>query len=94
MPYSSTMSASEREAFLAEVHIGILSVEEPGRGPLALPIWYEYRDGVVEFGTDRDSHKARLLLAAGRATLAVQDETPPVPICQCRGPGQPHGLRP
>ena len=33
-----SMSVAEREAFLADVHVGILAIERPGRGPLALPI--------------------------------------------------------
>ena len=28
------MTKAEREAFLAEVHIGVLAVDEPGRGPV------------------------------------------------------------
>jgi nitroimidazol reductase NimA-like FMN-containing flavoprotein (pyridoxamine 5'-phosphate oxidase superfamily) len=36
-----SMSAEQREAFLSEVHVAVLAVDEPGRGPLALPIWYQ-----------------------------------------------------
>jgi nitroimidazol reductase NimA-like FMN-containing flavoprotein (pyridoxamine 5'-phosphate oxidase superfamily) len=43
---SVSMSAGEREAFLAEVHVGVLAVEGgPGRGPLVTPVWYSYRPG-------------------------------------------------
>jgi len=56
------MTTSEREAFLADVHVGVLAVDEPGRGPMALPIWYRSVDGVVEIGMNRESLKARLLL--------------------------------
>ena len=28
------MTKAEREAFLADVHVGVLAVDEPGRGPL------------------------------------------------------------
>ena len=31
------MSPAEREAFLAETHVGIVSIAEEGRGPLAVP---------------------------------------------------------
>ena len=34
------MTKEERAAFLADVHVGVLAVDEPGRGPLSLPIWY------------------------------------------------------
>ena len=39
------MTRAEREAFLADVHVGVLSIAEPGRGPLAAPIWYGYEPG-------------------------------------------------
>jgi uncharacterized protein len=83
---SGHMTVEEREAFLADVHVGVLSVEEPGRGPLALPIWYRYVDGVVEMGMDGGSLKARLLQAARRATLTVQTETPPYKFASVEGP--------
>ena len=31
------MTRAEREAFLADTRVGILAVEQPGRGPLAVP---------------------------------------------------------
>ena len=33
-----TMSETERQEFLAGLHIGIVSVNEPGRGPLTVPV--------------------------------------------------------
>ena len=81
-----TMTTSEREAFLADVHVGVLAVDEPGRGPMALPIWYRYVDGVVEIGMHGQSLKARLLHAAGRATLTVQTETAPYRYVSVEGP--------
>ena len=83
---SGAMTREEREAFLADVHIGILSVDEPGRGPTALPIWYLVDDGDVIIGIDGESLKARLLRAAGRATLTVQTETPPYKYLSVEGP--------
>ena len=69
---AGSMTVAEREAFLAEVHVGVLAVERPGRGPLALPIWYRFADGVVEIGMDGSSLKAQLLRAAGRATMSFK----------------------
>lgn len=80
------MTRDEREAFLAGVHVGILAIDEPGRGPLAMPIWYRYADGVVEISMDGSSLKARLLRAAGRATMTVQDEAPPYKYVSVEGP--------
>ena len=44
------MTKEEREASLAHVHVGVISIPEEGRGPLTGPIWYAY-----ELGTDRDT---------------------------------------
>jgi nitroimidazol reductase NimA-like FMN-containing flavoprotein (pyridoxamine 5'-phosphate oxidase superfamily) len=80
------MSKEEREAFLAELHVGVLAVDEPGRGPLALPIWYQYVDGEVLIGTDGRSRKAELLRSAGRATLVAQQEALPYKYVSVEGP--------
>jgi nitroimidazol reductase NimA-like FMN-containing flavoprotein (pyridoxamine 5'-phosphate oxidase superfamily) len=80
------MTRAEREAFLADVHVGVLAVEEAGRGPMALPIWYVVDDGDVMIGMDGSSLKARLLRQAGRATLTVQTETPPYQYVSVEGP--------
>ena len=39
------MTREERESFLAGIHVGILTVDEPGRGPLSVPVWYLYEPG-------------------------------------------------
>lgn len=80
------MSRAERESFLADLHVGVIAIDEPGRGPLALPIWYRYVDGDVLIGMDGDSLKARLLQAAGRATMTVQDEQAPYRYVSVEGP--------
>ena len=49
------MSIPEREAFLADLHVGILSIARDGKGPLALPVWYRYRDGEVSISMDDGS---------------------------------------
>ncbi len=80
------MTVSERDNFLSEVHVAVLSVERPGRGPLALPVWYAFRDGVIEIGMSGTSLKAELLRAAGRATITAQTETPPYKYVAVEGP--------
>ncbi len=80
------MSTEEAAAFLADVHVGILAVDHDGRGPLALPIWYQYEHGDVVMGMSGDSLKAKLLRAAGRATLTVQTEAPPYQYVSVEGP--------
>ena len=81
-----SMTKAEREAFLAEVHVGVLAVDQPGQGPLALPIWYLVEDGDVIVGMGGESRKAQLLRAAGRATLTVQSEDPPYKYVSVEGP--------
>ncbi len=80
------MTKAEREAFLAEVHVGVLAIEQPGFGPLALPIWYLVEDGDIVVGMSGTSKKAELLRGAGRATLTVQTEEPPYKYASVEGP--------
>ena len=80
------MTEADREAFLAGVHVGVLAVARDGKGPHALPVWYAYAGGEVLIVADPDSVKARLLARAGRATLTVQDETPPYRYVSVEGP--------
>ncbi len=42
---SLAMTKEEREAFLADVHMAVISVAEHGHGPLVVPIWYSYEAG-------------------------------------------------
>ena len=84
---SFTMSAAEREQFLAGLHVGILSVAEATRGPIAVPVWYDYQPGgLVSVITGRGSRKARALRAAGRMSLCAQDEAPPYRYVSVEGP--------
>lgn len=81
------MSRDEREAFLADLHVGVISIAEEGRGPLTVPIWYAYTPGgELHVITDRSSRKGRLLAAAGRYSLCAQTETPPYRYVSVEGP--------
>lgn len=86
MTETGTMTVAERVAFVAGVHVGVLAVDEAGRGPHALPIWYLYEDGEVLIGIDGSSRKAALLRAAGRASLTVQTESAPYQYVSVEGP--------
>ncbi|MGH0037138.1 MAG: pyridoxamine 5'-phosphate oxidase family protein [Myxococcota bacterium] len=73
-----TMTRAEREAFLADLHVGVISIEQPDAPPLAVPIWYDYAPEVgVRVITGKDSLKGRALAAAGRFSLVAQTEEPP-----------------
>ena len=80
------MTTDERETFLADLHVGILSIARDGKGPLSLPIWYQFTDGEVTIGISDSSVKAKLLKRHGRATLTVQNETPPYQYVMVEGP--------
>ncbi|WP_199431456.1 pyridoxamine 5'-phosphate oxidase family protein [Qaidamihabitans albus] len=73
------LSRAERERFLSEAHVVVLSVDAgPGRPPASVPLWYAYQPGGdVVVNTSVSSRKAGLVRAAGAVTLTVQHATPP-----------------
>lgn len=82
-----TMTTAEREEFLAGLHVAILGVDDPGRGPLTIPVWYSYAPGgAVNVVTGGQSVKAQLLRAAGRFSLCVQSESMPYRYVSVEGP--------
>jgi nitroimidazol reductase NimA-like FMN-containing flavoprotein (pyridoxamine 5'-phosphate oxidase superfamily) len=84
---SLTMTKEEREAFLADVHVGVMSVAEDGHGPLTVPVWYSYEPGgEIRIITARRSRKGKLLKRAGRFSLCAQIETPPYKYVSVEGP--------
>lgn len=75
---SLAMTETERDAFLADLHVGVISIEQDGRPPLSVPIWYDYAPGVgVWVITGDASAKAQHLKASARFTLVAQSEAPP-----------------
>jgi nitroimidazol reductase NimA-like FMN-containing flavoprotein (pyridoxamine 5'-phosphate oxidase superfamily) len=83
------MSISVRERFLADVHVGVVGVDDSREqcGPLLVPVWYGYEPGgVVVVQTDRESVKAKLIRRAGRFSLCVQDESAPYRYVSVEGP--------
>ena len=82
------MSAAEREGFLADLHVGVLSVAVGTAGrTLAVPVWYSYQPGgPLTILTGRRSRKAAAIRAAGRFGLCVQDASPPYRYVSVEGP--------
>lgn len=73
------MTREEREAYLAAVHVGIISIARPDRPPLAVPIWYDYDPGIgVWIITGEKSQKGRALQKTGGFSLCAQSEEPPL----------------
>ncbi|RDI55552.1 pyridoxamine 5'-phosphate oxidase family protein [Nocardia mexicana] len=82
------LTPREREEFLTEAHIGALSVSAgPDRGPLNVPIWYDYTPGgELWLLTGPTSKKMDLIKAAGRFSLMVERVEPTVRYVTAEGP--------
>jgi nitroimidazol reductase NimA-like FMN-containing flavoprotein (pyridoxamine 5'-phosphate oxidase superfamily) len=84
---STSMTRSEREAFLSGVHVGVLSVADGERGPMSVPVWYSYDPGgTVNVITGTESRKGRLIASEGRFSLCAQSEQPPYMYVTVEGP--------
>ncbi|NKQ54727.1 pyridoxamine 5'-phosphate oxidase family protein [Amycolatopsis sp. K13G38] len=82
------LSPRQRRQFLAEPHVGALSVvEKPDRAPLTVPIWYQYTPGgELWVRTAPGSRKARAIDTAGRFSLMVERTVPSVRYVSVAGP--------
>lgn len=84
---SLAMSKSAREAFLADVHVGIIAIPRTDGGPMAVPIWYDYEPGGdVRIITNLGSRKGKLLQQAERISLVAQTEQLPYQYVSVEGP--------
>lgn len=80
------MTSDEREQYLAGLHVGVIAVERSDRAPLSVPIWYGYEPGgEVLLWTEQESIKHKLISAAGRFAITVQDEQPPYKYVTAEG---------
>ena len=83
---SMSMSETQRQTFLADLHVGIISIPRQTRGPLTVPIWYDYTPGgVVWMITGEKSIKGKLLANASRISLCAQSETVPYQYVSVEG---------
>src|SRR5690349_25109153 len=82
------LSKEEREQFLAEPHVAALSVSAGDkRGPLTVPIWYQYSPGGEPWiHTGAGSRKHRLIETQGEFTLMVDRVEPTVRYVAVDGP--------
>ena len=100
---SLAMTRPEREAFLADLHVGVISIEQGDAAPLTVPIWYDYApDTGLWVITGADSLKGAAMQKAGRFSLVAQVEAPPAyqyvsvegPIVETRPADLERDLRP
>jgi len=73
------LTEPERQAFLAEPRVGVLSVAaDDGRPPTAIPVWYHYEPGGdLSFYTHTQGRKTGLIEQAGAVSFVVQHDEPP-----------------
>lgn len=83
-----SMSETERQAFLADVHVALLAISRgDGRPPVLSPVWYAYEPGgdvLVNIGAG--SAKAKALASSAAASLSVQTEELPYKFVTVGGP--------
>ena len=76
-----------REAFLADVHVGVVGIARDGAPPLTAPVWYSYEPGGdVVFTFEAGSEKISLLRTTGEASLCAQTESMPYKYVTVDGP--------
>ncbi|MGW4716511.1 pyridoxamine 5'-phosphate oxidase family protein [Nocardia sp. NPDC004260] len=82
------LTLQERQEFLAQPHIAAFSVAAgAGRGPLTVPIWYQYSPGDEAWIlTGPESRKMRYIRETGRFGLMVQQAEPTVRYVSVEGP--------
>ena len=81
------MSVVERETFLADIHVGVLSVpRREGSAPLTVPVWYDYSPGSeVWLITGQQSLKGQLLEVGSSVALVAQTEDTPYKYVSVEG---------
>ena len=74
----TSMTQAEKQAFLADVHVGVLALNDGNCGPLMVPMWYEYEPGgELRSLTSPQSRKGRLIQDGTRVSLVAQTEDTP-----------------
>jgi hypothetical protein len=69
------LDKTEREQFLSELHVGVISLNDRNSGPLSCPVWYNYAiGGDIIFSTRADTRKAKLLSLGTRVSFLAQTE--------------------
>ena len=72
------MTQTEKEQFLADLHVGVLSIPRGTEAPLTVPVWYDYEPGATAwFITGRHSRKGKLLSPGVAVSLCAQSEELP-----------------
>ena len=82
----TSMTQAQKEAFLADLHVGVLALNDGHRGPLTVPIWYDYEPGgELWFLTGPNSRKGKLINLGARISLVAQTEDAPYKYVSVEG---------
>lgn len=80
------MSSDEKQQFLADLHVGVLSLQRPDRAPLTVPVWYDYEPGGdLWFIIGPQSVKAKYLEVGTRISMCAQQEALPYKYVTAEG---------
>lgn len=83
----TSMTTEEKQTFMADLHVGVIGLNDPGQGPLTVPIWYDYTaGGDLWFITGMNSRKGALLETGSRLSMAAQTEEAPYRYVSVEGP--------
>jgi PPOX class probable F420-dependent enzyme len=77
--------SKKAETFLKEPNICVLSTTGPGDWPHAIPMWYLYEDGEIIITTSHKSQKHLNVVRTGKASIVVDQRTPPYYALTIRG---------
>ncbi|MDV9189396.1 PPOX class F420-dependent oxidoreductase [Streptomyces sp. SR27] len=80
------MSGDQWRAFVSEgTRTGKLATVRDDGSPHVVPIWFLLDGDDIVFNTGKDTVKGRNLARDGRASLCVDDDTPPFAFVSLRG---------
>ena len=83
----TSMTQAEKQAFFADVHVGVLALNDGDRGPLMVPMWYDYEPGgELWFLTGPQTRKGKLIQVGTRVSLVAQTEDAPYQYVSVEGP--------
>ena len=83
----TSMTQAEKQTFLADAHVGVLALNDGDRGPLKVPMWYDYEPGEEQwFLTGPQTRKGKLIQVGSRVSLVAQTEDAPYQYVSVEGP--------
>jgi PPOX class probable F420-dependent enzyme len=77
LPQEIPLTHEELHQLLAEKRLARLATIDEEGWPQVTPVWFEYRNGVVEVVSEKKSFKVRNMLRNNRVALVVDEDSPP-----------------